>query len=289
MSNNEPVTNHPEWRKENSLTSPSDRDPARTYKPEQNAPALTEQEVSIAMEDLHVTSFVEKYPAVERRYADPPLQLQRFGMISFVPAKGARPNDKGIYGFAKLRGNYASVQECAEQAEKIIRSVDSYHKIFTTYVGRPFPLTTSSDYSAETTEVDMRKDVTETYRNDLKKKREKEEKDMEEIKEREQALLAETKREDDDPELLQDTYITLRVKQAQLAWTYLETEKKMNEMKESIIKTRKELADLETADPTYKENYFKKYMEARAQAGLSTDAHGDNFIKFMVEDADLGF
>jgi hypothetical protein len=288
MSSERP-TNHPEWRKENSLTAPSDRDPARTYRPNQSGPSLTEEQVSTAMKDLNVTSFIEKYPAIERRYADPPLQLQRFGLVSFVPAKGATPNPKGIYGFAKLRGNFATVPECGEQSEKLIRTVDSYHKIYTTYVGRPFPLTVSSDYSAETTEVDMRKDVTDTYRNDLKKKRAKEEKDMSEIKEREEALLAESTREEDDPELLQDTYITLRVKQAQLAWTYLETEKKMSEMKESILKTRKELAEMEEQDPTYKETYFKKYMDARTQAGLSTEQHGDNFIKFMIEDADLGF
>lgn len=288
MADETPI-NHPEWRKENSLTAPSDRDPARTYRPNQSAPALTDEQVSTAMNDLLVTSFVEKYPAIERRYADPPVQLQTFGLVSFVPAKGAKPNPKGIYGFAKLRGNFATVQECAEQSERLIRNVDSYHKIYTTYVGRPFPLTVSSDYSAETSEVDMRKDVTETYRNDLKNKREKEEKEMQEIKEREEQLLAESKREDDDPELLQDTYITLRVKQAQLAWTYLETEKKMNEMKESILRTRKDIADMEEQDPTYKETYFKKYMDAREKAGLSTDAHADNFIKFMVEDADLGF
>ena len=31
--------------------------------------------------------------------------MQRIGLLSFVPAKGATPNSKGIYGFAKMRGN----------------------------------------------------------------------------------------------------------------------------------------------------------------------------------------
>ena len=30
-------------------------------------------------------------------------------------------------------------------------------------------------------------------------------------------------------------------------------------------------------------------MEARRQSGLSDQQNQDNFIKFMVEDADLGF
>ena len=58
MSNNEKTLNHPEWRKENSLTAPSDRDPAKTYKPTQDLPPLTDEQVTLAKKDLHTTSFV---------------------------------------------------------------------------------------------------------------------------------------------------------------------------------------------------------------------------------------
>jgi hypothetical protein len=281
-------TNHEEWREENSLTAPSDRNTENVWRPAQSAPPLTNEETVEAMNALNMTTFVRKFPSVERRYADPSIPMQNYGLISFVPAKGATPNEKGIYGFAKLRGNYSTANECAEQSEKIIRNVDSYHKIYTTYVGRPFPLTLSSQYSAETTEVDMRKDMAESISSDVKSKREKEERDMKEIKEREKALLDDVNRKPEDPTLVNDTYITLRVKKAQLSWTFLENEKKLREIQEIIIKTRRELAELERSDPSLKDTYYQKYMEARAQAGLSTSSE-DNFIKYMVEDAVLPF
>lgn len=280
---------HPEQRMENSLTTPSDRNPSVIYRPNQSAPVLDDNQVNEAMKDLTVHSFVEKYPAVERRYADPPIPMQTFGLISFVPAKGATPNEKGIYGFAKLRGNFSTSMEAREQEERLIRNTDSYHKIYCTYVGRPFPLTLSSEYSAETNEVDIRKDMTESMTHDIKQKREKEEKEIQEIKEREEMLKRDVERPKEDPTLIYDTYITLRVKKAQLSWTYLETEKKLNEMKEIILNTRREIEELDSTNPDFKNTYFAKYQEARAQAGLSTEQHADNFVKFMVEDADLGF
>jgi len=275
--------------RESALTTPEDRGPRGSYRPNGSAPPLTAEQTTAAVQELHVTSFVEKFPVVERRYADPDMPSQKFGLISFVPAKGATPNPNGIFGFAKLRGNFATNHEANDRAEEIVRDIDSYHKIYTTYVGRPFPLTVSSRYSADTNEVDMRKDMTDTYRDDLKKKRDKESREMQEIKDREEKLLAESKIDENPQELAQDTYITLRVKQAQLSWTYLETEKKLAEMKEIILDTRQKIAELEAQDSTYKETYFQQYMDARRESGLSTDVHADNFIKFMVEDADLGF
>ena len=114
---------HPEWEIENSLTSPSDRDPARTYQPNQGSRALTEEEVKNAMNTLNNKKFENFFLKVERRYADPVESMQRIGLFSFVPAKGATPNEKGVYGFAKLRGNYPTDQEANERAEYLIRNV----------------------------------------------------------------------------------------------------------------------------------------------------------------------
>jgi hypothetical protein len=126
---------HKEWKKENTLTAPSDRDTNTKFRLEQNTPALTEEQVKLALNELNNTSFTERFPEVERRFADPPIDLQKIGLISFVPAKGAKPNDQGVYGFAKLRGNYANTEEASEQAERLIRNVDSYHQIYHTFVG----------------------------------------------------------------------------------------------------------------------------------------------------------
>jgi hypothetical protein len=280
------LENHPEWEKENSLTSPSDRDNQNRWRPEQAASNLSEDEVKQAMNELNNISFTSKFPRVDRTYADPPPPLQTIGLISFTPAKGAIPNDDGLYGFAKLRGNYSTQQEADQRAEYLIRNVDSYHQIYHCYVGRPFPITASSKYSAETTEIDIRKQMTESVSNDVKQKKMDEAKEIQEIKNREEALIAESKRDDVDP---YDEYITLRVKKAQISWTYLEHIKKIKEIKEIILKTRTHIEKLDSENPEYKEKYFDKYMSARKESGFkdTKEELENNFLKFLVEDAHL--
>jgi len=279
---------HPEWKKENSLTSPSDRDRENKWKPEQGAPALTEPQVDKAIKELDNDSFTKKFPRVDRTYADPPIPMQTIGLISFTPAKGATPNDKGVFGFAKLRGNYASVLEAKQRAEEIIRRIDSYHQIYHTYVGRPFPITSSSQYSAETDEIDIRKEMTASVSSAIKSKKKKESNDMKEIKQREEALLAESRKDPEDVDPYEE-YITLRVKKAQLSWTYLEHIKKLDEVKSIILSTRESLDKMEKDNSEFKTKYYDKYVKARADVGLNMDSEesGQNFIKFLVEDAVL--
>ena len=279
---------HPEWEKEHSLTAPSDRDRENKWRPDQGAPALTEDEVKVAIDTLDNNSFTSKFPRVDRTYADPPIPLQAVGLVSFTPAKGATPNSNGLFGFAKLRGNYATELEAKQRAEAIIRNIDSYHQIYHTYVGRPFPITASSKYSAETDEIDIRKEMTASVSQSIKSKKNKENKEMAEIKQREEELLAESRKDPEDVDPYEE-YITLRVKKAQLSWTYLEHIKKMEEVKGIILTTRNRLNVLEEKDPEYKEKYFAKYVKAREDVGLTMDPKkaGQNFMKFLVEDAVL--
>ena len=282
----EQLQNHPEWEKESSLTTPEDRVRENNWRPEQGAPQLSEDEVKSAMDSLNNVDFTTKFPRVDRTYADPPPPLQTIGLLSFVPAKGAQPNANGVYGFAKLRGNYSTQQEADQRAEFLIRNVDSYHQIYHTYVGRPFPMTASSKYSAETNEIDIRKEMTESISNDVKQKKQDESKVVQEIKDKEEALIADTKKEEVDP---YDEYITLRVKKAQLSWTYLEHIKKIKEVKDIILRTRDELEKMEANNTEYKEKYYNKYMKARKDAGFkdTKEEMEANFLKFLVEDAHL--
>lgn len=292
---NQQVYQHPEWEKENSLTASQDRDRENRWRPEQGAAALTESEVKDAMESLNNTTFVRKFPRVDRTYADPPVPMQNIGLISFTPAKGATPNENGVFGFAKLRGNYATNIEADQRAEFLIRNVDSYHQIYHTYVGRPFPITTSSEYSAETCEVDIRRETTQAVSSNIKKQKDEEQKTVRDMKEREEILLNESKkaREDDgqgEPTIdSYDEYITQRVKKAQLSWTFLEHLKKLKEVRDVIIKTRDVISKMDIEYPEYKETYFNKYMEARRNTGLDEKIREtqDNFFMYLVEDVDL--
>ena len=107
-------TTHPDWDKEHSLTSPQDRDRANNWRPDQGSASLSEDEVTKAIETLDNNDFTSKFPRVDRTYADPPIALQTVGLLSFTPAKGATPNENGVFGFAKLRGNYASEMEAKQ-------------------------------------------------------------------------------------------------------------------------------------------------------------------------------
>ena len=269
-----------------ALTAPSDKDSSVEYKPDRSCPSLSNEETNEAMNDLHQTDYVKKYPQAERAFADPSISGQTYQLVSFVPSKGATPDKDGIYGMIKCRGAYPSEEEANDRAEFLIRNVDSYHKIFTAWVGKPFPATNSSTYSADTNAVDIKKKATEVISQDIREKKREEQKEIEEIKERERKLVEESQQEERDPF---EFYIECRVKKAQLTWTYLETLKKMDEMKESILKVRQQIKDADTEHPDYINQYREKYMEARKEAGIpDTDA---SFIQYLGEDRndELGF
>ena len=130
-------------KQESSLTTPEDRNKDIKWKPDLSGTKLSEEEVVHALDGLNITSFTDKFPRIDRSYADPAILNQQIALISFIPAKGATPNENGIFGFAKIRGNFATPIEASERAEFLIRNVDSYHQIYHAYVGRPFPITTS--------------------------------------------------------------------------------------------------------------------------------------------------
>jgi len=276
---------------ESSLTSPEDRDIINKWKPDQITPILNKDETEFAMSELNINSFISKFPRVDRTYADSAVPMQNIGLFSFIPAKGATPNDNGVYGFAKLRGNYSMPVEAEQRAEYIIRNLDSCNPIYHAYVGRPFPVTTSSKYSSETSEVDIRVETAKSISGNIKRQKDDEQKTIREMKNREEELLVESEqaRKDDGtgvpPEVdPYDEYITQCVKKAQLSWTFLEHLKKLKEIRSIILKTRTIVTDMDGTYPEFKDKYFEKYMDARKISGLENEKPQDNFIKFMVED-----
>lgn len=272
---------HPEWKTNNSLTTPGELDANR---PKEPPIPLSEEELTEAVKTLHIKDFVEKFPRNEKFYADPHYSNQVYCLHSFVPAKGAKPNDKGVYGMVKFRGAFPTVDEANQRAEWLIRNSDSYHSVYTGYVGRPFPLAFNPHFVQETSEVDIKEQAVQSISADIKSKREKEKKDIEEIKEREKKLMDDVSK----PEDPYDKYTTLRVKKAQLIWTYNETMKKIDQMKESIIFARSEISIMDKENLDYQNQYMDRYRKAREESGLKEDSDS-SFMKYMVEDIDLGF
>lgn len=269
---------------QSSLTSPLDKNDTDPKSYDLSAPVLTNDETKEAMKELNVKDFVNKFPKFEKFYADPKHENQVHCLVSFFPSKGAKPDEDGVFGMLKVRGTFATQDEADLKAEYLIRNVDSFHSIYHTYVGRPFPLASSKKYICETKEIDIKKKVVETTSEEVRKRREEEKQTMEEIKEREKLLLEDVAKSEVDP---YDRYIELMVKKSQLSWTYSETMKKMNEMKNNIVKSRAELTELREKNEDYHTQFYSRYMEARKSSGLPND--DNSFIKYMCEDIDLGF
>ena len=261
-----------------------------TRKPRPQGVVLTEPQVESAIDELVDNSYVEKFPRLDRFYADPIYNNQVFCMHSFVPAKGASPDENGLYGFMKCRGTFQMLEEANQRAEWIIRNCDSSHSLHTTYVGRPFPIAKDNKkYVKETVEIDLKKKTIETHSDFLRDQKDEEKREIMEIKEREKKLVEESKEDFVQDPL--DRYIELNVKRANLTWAYLEAQKKIADMKQSILKSREEISDMDTEHPSFRGDFMERYLEARRQSGfpdVDTNAE-NNFIKYLVEDADLGF
>ena len=153
----------------NSLTAPSDRI-EKIYEPKCVEP-LNMKELKNAMDELNKDI---RYTQVERYYADPAILNQKIVLVSFIPSKGATPDKDNIYGMMKVRGVYPTEEEANERAEFLIHNIDSYHDIYHAYVGRPFPITTTEDYSQELKSIDIRKKTTELISEDILSKKRKE-------------------------------------------------------------------------------------------------------------------
>jgi hypothetical protein len=269
---------------QHSLTAPLDKNDTDPKSYKLNSPPLNDEETKEALKELNVKEYVNKFPRFEKFYADPKLDSQVHCLVSFTPSNGSSPDKDGVYGMLKVRGTFETQDEADLRAEYLIRNVDSYNKIFHSYVGRPFPLSSNGKYICETKDIDIKKKVVEITSEEIRKKRDEEKKTMEEIKEREKELLEDVKKTDTDP---YDRYIELMVKKSQLTWTYSSTMKKMDEMKTNILRAREELSELRTKNEDYHTKFFDRYMDARKKSGLpDTD---DSFIKYMCEDIDLGF
>jgi hypothetical protein len=269
-----------EWKDKVDLLS------GRILEPE--APPLSRGEARRAAEEISKPL----WKAVCRAKQDKTPAGQEFGLFSFTPARGVQPNEYGIYGTAKLRGNFSTEEAAAEDAERIIRYVDSVNEIYTVRVGQDFPLTKEAKFTKDFDTIDLSDHVNEESGHYKKQKKRKAAEETKVIIDREQKLLAEHKQILDgtykeDP---LDIYIREKVKLSQLKWTLEDTLKKIKEQIEPAIeRTRGELQKLDASDSELKTKYMDKYMSARREAGLPVEFKEEtgtqmDFIKYLQDD-----
>ncbi len=79
------------------------------------------------------------FPMVDRQFQDDPVQNQIISLFSFVSSPGARPDENGVFGFAKIRGHFSDEENAHQNALQILQH-DSIHKIEFVRTGHPFPV-----------------------------------------------------------------------------------------------------------------------------------------------------
>lgn len=268
---------------QNTLTAPADRDNTHLF--DFNQPPLTDEQTTVAVADLVNKEHLKLYPQDEKAFADPYIDDQDYCLVSFIPSITAKPDKDGIYGMIKVRGTYNSLEKCDKRSEFLIKNIDSLHNIFYAGVGKPFPITNSSNFSKDINKIKIQDKLSEEHQHQQKK----EEREIQEIKDREKEILEQNK-SNDEPQISDiDKYITNRVKKAQLTWTYIETIKKLDGMKKSILNARKEISELDESDPTLKDSYLERYNASLKKVNLEQQV--DSFIQYIDKDPvdKLGF
>jgi hypothetical protein len=205
---------------------------------------------------------------------DPLIRKQEFGLVSFAPARGATPNQNGLYGVAKLRGNFGSEEAASQEAERIIREVDSANSVFVVRVGQTFPIAGEVHrFVGETVNVDLSETVSAEDAEREKKAQKKDAKDKKQLLDKEKQLLSRNKEiqagtyEED----VLDVYTRAQIKRAQLQHTLAVTEEKVKEIHKVLDQAKEDVVTLDARHPELKAKYIEHYLEARREAGLSTD------------------
>jgi hypothetical protein len=252
-------------------------------KPEE--PSLPAGEARAAARALSLPLF----KSVVRAKRDPALANQIYGLFSFTPARGVQPNKYGVFGTAKLRGNYATEEDSATAAESIVRHVDSANEIYTVLVGQEFPLTKEPRFVKDFENVDLSKNVEAAERQRIKDRRKEDKESARKMVDRERQMLEEHKQilegtYEEDP---LDVYIRANVKRSQLQYTLEITEKKIeNDVKPAIAKVVAQIAAMDEQHPELRGHYKERYLEARKEAGLETEFKCDtgtqlDFMKYL--------
>lgn len=232
------------------------------------------------------------FPRSVKSIHDPIIAGQEYGLISFTPAKDVSPNQNGIYGVLKSRGNFGTLEEAQKYAENLVRNHDSYNEIHTIRVGQCIPLSKRTELVEETNLVDVNKEVESIVSQDVKSKRQQEKKEMKTIQEREQQLLQENKEilDGDHKENPMEKYIMLRVKKAQLMWTLVENRKRLeNEVIPAIRKAKEEIREMNEEYPDFDKEYYERYMHARESVGIKEQdkLSYSNFMHYLLDDNDV--
>lgn len=234
---------------------------------------LTDEQTANGVRQL--TTVVEGVPGLNRRYIDPPIIGQSLGLVSFIPAKDVIPNEKGFYGYIKLRGNYEDLGDCSKKCKNIIQHVDSTNHIHVCRVGLPVPLV-GKGFADNIETVDIKEVVEKDLSLNIQRKAHDERAEIENIQQRAEDLQESVKTVNEEEE-----YMTTRTKLAVHKWTRSEYKTKIAEL-DKLIEDAKTILHKETKEhPEWEVNYLSKYLEARKKANIPDDQTLTGFMGFV--------
>jgi len=236
-----------------------------------------------AVSDLLKTDFIKlKFPRVMKLRKDEPIAQQNYGLYSFTPAKGAKADNDGCYGVIKIRGTFATEQEAKEHADRIIGTMDARHEIFVVFVGSDAPLAFDDDYCKKVDEIDIKAKLNGTERHHNKEVDAKDQQEMKEIKDREQAILAPPEESKDESSSDMEEYIKLRIKRANAIHVRKEAEKTIARSIEVSKKSYEVLKQMDLANEEFKNNYKEIYLAECKKSGITENMNP--LVKYLDYD-----
>jgi hypothetical protein len=265
-----------------------------------NEPILSKEEIKLAKDELIKN---KSFPRINRRFVDPPKAGEpKFALFSYIDqidnqmedflrdvkphlneelkqqleSLQNRPNI--LRGVGKIRGAFITQQEAEERAEEIVRDVDSTNSVFTCIVGVPFPLI-AEGMSEEVVKIDIQHQTEKTIEQNVRKQRYKEEKEMKEMKRREEELMRNAQKDPNADD--QENYITQRVKLAHLRNHIQELKKQYRNYVKNEEQCTDWLIDMKSRHPEFEKKYMEKYMAGRKAAHIPEGKEVEGFMKYM--------
>lgn len=264
-------------------------------------PSLSQDQMTNAKNVLFKKA--DYFPKINRKFTDPQkLGEPRFALFSYIELSDYEMSNfldeikttltnqqleklhelqsrkQIIKGVAKIRGVFFTALEAEQKAEELIKDVDSTNSIFTCIVGTPFPLVTEG-FSDELNEVDLQNQTEHTISQNVREKRRKDQKEMNELKQQQDELMQDVTMDPSARE--EENYVTNRVKLAALKNEIASHENKIKEctnLKNNCVKL---LLDLKSKNPEYEATYMEKYIAARKNANIPDDDNDEGLMKFM--------
>lgn len=260
------------------------------WKPSTSKP-LSNDEVNDAFKDLHVDQVVPSYITCDRKFNDPQINGQTYALYSFIPSKTVQPDSDGLYGFIKIRGVFSRIEEAEERSKELIQYF-SANQIFICEVGKPVPLEQELKTKKNVTYIDHpnREEQTLKLADLVGDQTLKEKKEIENILERKKLLKDDVAKTPQDKTPI-DKYIELHVKRATNSFSYIKGQKQLENMKNIIIKTREEIADMDNKYPNLKDEYIEHYSKAKQETGIdqATDEMALYIKEHVMKDYGLEF